>query len=112
MILFDAPYDGTMRKGIAQAAKTGWVYILDRVTGKPLIGIVETPVMQEPQQHTSATQPFPIGDAIVPQSHRHCARGLRARQRRPDLHAVQRRQARALETARGRQLAAELVRSR
>ncbi len=67
VILFDARYNGQPRKGIAQAAKTGWVYILDRVTGKPLIGIVETPVMQEPQQHTSPTQPFPIGDAIVPQ---------------------------------------------
>ena len=93
IILFDAPYDGTMRKGLAQAAKTGWVYLLDRATGEPLIGIVETPVMQEPQQHTAATQPFPIGDALVPQ-HRHPARGLRARQRRPDLHAVQGRQAR------------------
>jgi alcohol dehydrogenase (cytochrome c) len=68
IILFDAPYDGTMRKGLAQAAKTGWVYLLDRITGEPLIGIVETPVMQEPQQATSPTQPFPIGDAIVPQS--------------------------------------------
>ena len=67
IILFDAPYDGTMRKGLAQAAKTGWVYLLDRETGEPLIGIVETPVMQEPQQHTAATQPFPIGDALVPQ---------------------------------------------
>ena len=68
IILFDAPYSGTMRKGLAQAAKTGWVYLLDRATGEPLIGIEERPVMQEPQQHTSPTQPFPIGDAIVPQS--------------------------------------------
>jgi alcohol dehydrogenase (cytochrome c) len=68
VILFDAIYEGTMRKGIAQAGKTGWVYILDRTNGKPLIGVVETPVMQEPQQYTSATQPFPVGDAIVPQS--------------------------------------------
>jgi alcohol dehydrogenase (cytochrome c) len=67
VILFDAEYNGTLRKGLAQAAKTGWVYLLDRVTGEPLLGIVETPVMQEPQQHTSPTQPFPIGDAIVPQ---------------------------------------------
>jgi alcohol dehydrogenase (cytochrome c) len=67
IILFDAPYGGVMRKGLAQAAKTGWVYLLDRETGEPLIGIEERPVMQEPQQHTSATQPFPIGDAIVPQ---------------------------------------------
>jgi alcohol dehydrogenase (cytochrome c) len=68
IILFDAEYDGRLRKGLAQAAKTGWVYLLDRVTGEPLIGIVETPVMQEPQQATSPTQPFPIGDALVPQS--------------------------------------------
>jgi alcohol dehydrogenase (cytochrome c) len=67
VILFDAPYGGQMRKGIAQAAKTGWVYLLDRATGKPLLPIVETPVMQEPRQHTAATQPFPVGDAIVPQ---------------------------------------------
>jgi quinohemoprotein ethanol dehydrogenase len=68
VILFDADYGGTPRKAIAEAAKTGWVYILDRLTGKPLIGIEERPVMQLAQQHTSATQPFPIGDALVPQS--------------------------------------------
>jgi mono/diheme cytochrome c family protein len=56
-----------MRKGIAQAGKTGWVYLLDRTTGEPLIGIEERPVPQEPRQHTSPTQPFPIGDALVPQ---------------------------------------------
>lgn len=67
VILFDAPYDGKPRKGIAQAAKTGWVYILDRITGKPLIGIEERAVMQEPRQKTSPTQPHPIGDALVPQ---------------------------------------------
>ncbi|HTV51420.1 MAG TPA: PQQ-binding-like beta-propeller repeat protein [Steroidobacteraceae bacterium] len=67
VVLFDAPYGGQMRKALAQAAKTGWVYILDRVTGKPLIGIVERPVMQEPRQRTSPTQPFPVGDALVPQ---------------------------------------------
>jgi quinohemoprotein ethanol dehydrogenase len=67
VILFDAPYHGKMRKGIAEAGKTGWVYILDRVTGQPLIGIVEKPVMQLAIQQTSPTQPFPVGDAIVPQ---------------------------------------------
>ena len=68
VILFDALYEGKLRKGIAQAGKTGWVYILDRTDGKPLLGVNETPVMQEPQQFTSPTQPFPVGDAIVPQS--------------------------------------------
>jgi quinohemoprotein ethanol dehydrogenase len=67
VILFDAPYHGKVRKGIAEAGKTGWVYILDRTTGKPLLGMKETPVMQLAQQFTSPTQPFPVGDAVVPQ---------------------------------------------
>jgi quinohemoprotein ethanol dehydrogenase len=67
VILFDAPIYGQARKGIAQVSKTGWVYILDRETGKPLLGIEERPVPQEPRQHTAATQPHVIGDAVVPQ---------------------------------------------
>jgi quinohemoprotein ethanol dehydrogenase len=58
---------GGTRKAIAEVGKTGWAYILDRETGKPLIGIDEKPVPQEPRQKTAATQPFPRGDAIVPQ---------------------------------------------
>ncbi|MGH8149577.1 MAG: pyrroloquinoline quinone-dependent dehydrogenase, partial [Steroidobacteraceae bacterium] len=65
-VLFDAMVHGKMRKGIAEICKTGWVYILDRVTGKPLIGIVERAVPQEPRQDTAATQPFPIGDPLFP----------------------------------------------
>jgi alcohol dehydrogenase (cytochrome c) len=68
VILFDADYNGVKRKGIAQAGKTGWVYILDRTNGKPLVGINETPVMQEPKAATSLTQPMPVGDALVLQS--------------------------------------------
>jgi quinohemoprotein ethanol dehydrogenase len=67
VVLFDAPYEGRMRKGIAQISKTAWVYILDRETGKPLIGIDEKPVPQEPRQKTAATQPYPIGDPLIPQ---------------------------------------------
>jgi quinohemoprotein ethanol dehydrogenase len=68
VVLFDAPYDGRMRKGLAQVSKTGWVYILDRTNGKPLLGIEERPVPQEARQATAATQPYPSGDAVVPQS--------------------------------------------
>ena len=46
-------------KAIAEVGKTGWVYILDRTTGKPLVGIDEQPVPQEPRQATAATQPYP-----------------------------------------------------
>ncbi len=67
IVLFEAQFGGVMRKGLAQAGKTGWVYILDRVTGEPLLGMHETPVPQEPEQATAATQPVPVGDALVPQ---------------------------------------------
>jgi PQQ-dependent dehydrogenase (methanol/ethanol family) len=66
VVLFDANVNGTPRKGIVEIGKTGYVYILDRVTGKPLVGIEERPVMQEPRQKTAATQPIPIGDEVIP----------------------------------------------
>jgi alcohol dehydrogenase (cytochrome c) len=67
VILFEQMYDGRMRKGIAEACKTGWIYILDRTNGNPLIGIDEKPVEQEPRSATAPTQPFPRGDAVMPQ---------------------------------------------
>ena len=66
VILFDVKVNGRVRKAAAEASKTGWVYILDRITGKPLLGIDEKPVPQEPRQFTSPTQPYPRGDAFVP----------------------------------------------
>jgi len=66
VILMDVNVGGRTRKAIAEVGKTGWAYILDRQTGKPLVGIDEKPVPQEPRQATAATQPFPRGDAIVP----------------------------------------------
>ena len=47
-----------MRKALAEPSKTGWVYILDRVTGRPLIGIDEKPVPQEPRQATARRSRF------------------------------------------------------
>jgi quinohemoprotein ethanol dehydrogenase len=67
IVLFEAEYGGQRRRGLVQVGKTGWAYILDRETGEPLIGIEERPVPQEPRQATAPTQPFPVGDAIVPQ---------------------------------------------
>jgi quinohemoprotein ethanol dehydrogenase len=67
VVLMDVNIGGSMRKAIAEVGKTGWAYILDRQTGKPLVGIDERPVPQEPRQATARTQPFPRGDAVVPQ---------------------------------------------
>jgi quinohemoprotein ethanol dehydrogenase len=67
VVLMDVNLAGRTRKAIVEVGKTGWAYILDRETGQPLIGIDEKPVPQEPRQATATTQPFPRGDAIVPQ---------------------------------------------
>ena len=67
VVLMDVNVGGRTRKAIVEVGKTGFAYILDRETGKPLIGIDEKPVPQEPRQATAKTQPFPRGDAIVPQ---------------------------------------------
>jgi alcohol dehydrogenase (cytochrome c) len=68
VVLFDIELDGTLRHALAEPSKTGWVYILDRTNGKPLIGIDEKAVPQEPRQHTAATQPYPVGDSFTAQA--------------------------------------------
>ena len=68
VVLFDLKVDGKLRHALAEASKTGWVYILDRTNGKPLVGIDERAVPQNPRQHTSPTQPYPVGDAFASQS--------------------------------------------
>ncbi len=67
VILYDVEMDGEMKKGIAQAGKTGFVYFLDRTNGEPLVGIEEQEVPQDERQKTSPTQPIPKGDSFVPQ---------------------------------------------
>jgi quinohemoprotein ethanol dehydrogenase len=68
VVLFDVKIDGQLRHALAEPSKTGWVYILDRTNGNPLIGIDEKAVPQERRQHTSETQPYPVGEAFTPQS--------------------------------------------
>jgi quinoprotein glucose dehydrogenase len=53
--------DGRNVDIIAQASKQGFVYVLDRVTGKPIWPIEEKPVPQTdvPGEVTSPTQPIP-----------------------------------------------------
>src|SRR2546428_664056 len=60
-LLIDARIDGTPRKLVAQPTKQGWLYVFDRITGKPIWPMEEKPVPQSdvPGEKTSATQPFP-----------------------------------------------------
>jgi quinoprotein glucose dehydrogenase len=54
-------HDGRNVDVIAQASKQGYLYVLDRVTGKPIWPIEEKPVPQTdvPGEVTSPTQPIP-----------------------------------------------------
>ena len=47
---------------VAQVTKTGFVFVFDRVTGKPLFDVEERTVPQSevPGEHTWATQPYPV----------------------------------------------------
>jgi len=55
--------DGSVSKALAVPSKTGMIYLLDRVTGKPLADIEERPVPQgdiEGERY-SPTQPYSVG---------------------------------------------------
>jgi quinoprotein glucose dehydrogenase len=60
-ILVDINVDGRAVKAVGQPSKQGYLYVFDRVTGKPVWPIEERPVPQSdvPGEKTSATQPFP-----------------------------------------------------
>ena len=60
-ILCDIENKGKMVKAIAQPTKQGYLYVLDRVTGKPVWPIKERPVPkgEVPGEWYSPTQPFP-----------------------------------------------------
>ena len=59
--LLDVTVNGQRRKILASTTKQGWVYVLDRVTGKPIWPMPETPVLQSdvPGEQTALTQPIP-----------------------------------------------------
>lgn len=60
-MLVDITVDGRPIKALAQPTKQAFLYVFDRVTGKPIWPIVERPVEQStvPGEKTSPTQPFP-----------------------------------------------------
>jgi quinohemoprotein ethanol dehydrogenase len=66
-VLFDAEMEGKMREAVAEPSKTGYLYVLDRKTGKPIFPIPEKAVPQAPQQATSPTQPIPTLPPFSPQ---------------------------------------------
>jgi len=67
LVLFDATVGGRTRKAIAVMRTDGYLFELDRETGRPIFPVQERPVPQDPRQKTSPTQPFPVGaDRVGP----------------------------------------------
>lgn len=64
-ILADVRINGRPREIVAQITKQGFVYVLDRVTGKPVWPIEEraVPKSDVPGEQASPTQPFPTRPA-------------------------------------------------
>lgn len=60
--LLQVKHDGKMVDAIAQTTKQGFVFVLNRDTGKPLFPVEERPVKQStvPGEVSSPTQPFPL----------------------------------------------------
>jgi quinohemoprotein ethanol dehydrogenase len=66
-VLFDAQVSGASRKAIAAMRTDGYLFMLDRVTGKPLGPMEDRGVQQDAFQKTAATQPYPAGaDHVLP----------------------------------------------
>ena len=66
-ILADITADGRPVKAVIQLTKQGFVFVLDRATGKPVWPIEERPVPKSdvPGEWTSPTQPFPTKPAAI-----------------------------------------------
>jgi alcohol dehydrogenase (cytochrome c) len=65
-VLMDGEMNGEDVEAVGEPSKTGWVYLLDRNTGKPIYPIPEVKVPQDPSQKTAATQPEPTMEPFSP----------------------------------------------
>ena len=67
VVLFDTVVNGRPRQAVAEIRTDGYLFMLDRITGRPLYPVEERAVKQDPRQKTSPTQPYPVGgDQIGP----------------------------------------------
>ena len=61
-VLLDVDIDGEEVPVLAQPSKSGYLYVLNRVTGEPIFGVEERAVPQSdvPGEQSSPTQPIPL----------------------------------------------------
>jgi alcohol dehydrogenase (cytochrome c) len=65
-VLFKGEMNGEEVEAVGEPEKTGWVYLLDQKTGKPIYPIPEVKVPQDPSQKTWPTQPEPTMPPFSP----------------------------------------------
>lgn len=65
--LYTITVNGQPRDVVAQAAKTGMIFVLDRDTGEPVLPVEERPTPQDgaPGETLSPTQPFAVKPGLV-----------------------------------------------
>ena len=65
--LFDVEVDGETIPALAQTGKSGWMFILNRLTGEPIFGVddVPMPAGDVPGEWYAPTQPIPVKPPAV-----------------------------------------------
>jgi len=67
LVLYQADAGGRSQKALAAMRGDGFLFLLNRETGQPIVPIEERPVPQDPRMKTSPTQPYPVGaDGVLP----------------------------------------------
>jgi quinoprotein glucose dehydrogenase len=84
-VLLTLARDGKKVDAVAQASKQGFLFVLDRLTGKPLFPVTETavPPSTVPGEQAAATQPVP--SLPVPYARQHLSEDLLTN-RTPEAH--------------------------
>ncbi len=65
-LLADVKIGGQTRQVIYYGSKQGRTFVLDRATGKPVLGVEEREVTQDVRQLSSKTQPYPMQPPWLP----------------------------------------------
>lgn len=65
-LLADVKIKGQTRQVIYYGSKQGRTFVLDRATGKPVLGVEEREVTQDIRQLSSKTQPYPMQPPWLP----------------------------------------------
>ena len=102
--LIDVKRNGKTIPAVAQITKMGLLFILDRMTGKPVFGVEERPVPKSdvPGEESWPTQPFPLKPPPLarmsltaaeittrtPEAHKFCSRMVRPAAPSRAVHAV------------------------